>query len=116
MADKTTVATKDDFHLERSHFLDAFAALEEALLANPAAAKAEPLADQLKDLRSVRNDLVHAQLRFVQMDGELQAIVINAQNLSRPARPARILFLKDFKALKTKISQARSASTKATCV
>lgn len=115
MPDEKTAATKDDFHLERSRFLDAFAALEEALLANPAAAKAEPLADQLKDLRMVRNDLVHAQLRFVQLDGELQAIVINAQNLSRPARPARILFLKDFKALKSKIGQVRTASAKSAC-
>lgn len=99
--------TKDDFHRERSRFLDAFAGLEEALLAVPDAPQDKRVLEQLKSLRQVRNDLVHSQLRFTQFDGKLHAIVINAQDSAKTAKPCRIVTLDDFKALASEIGHVK---------
>jgi hypothetical protein len=98
---------KDDFHRERSRFLDAFASLEEAMVDSLQATNDEKLAERLKGLRQIRNDLVHSQLRFVQLEGQLQAIAINAQDISSVARPARLLKLEDFRNLCCKIGKVR---------
>jgi len=112
MADTKPSPSKDDFHRERSRFLDAFAELEEALLANPGAAKDKQMSNQLQELKAVRNDLVHSHLRFVQLEGELQAVAVNAQQANQPARSARILLLSDFAKLKGKIAQVKAHSAK----
>ncbi|GAA4769242.1 hypothetical protein [Novosphingobium ginsenosidimutans] len=100
-------ATKDAFHTERSRFLDAFAALEEALGRSATLSKTDALAKEITALRAIRNDLVHSQLRFVQLEGQLQALAVNAQNVDASARPARILRIADFKLLSCEIEQVR---------
>lgn len=107
MNDGQEKAGKDDFHRERSRFLDAFASLEEVLLGSPANLKDEALLKQLKALRLVRNDLVHSQLRFVQLEGQLQAIAINAQDAAAVAKPGRVVKIADFRALCTQIADVK---------
>lgn len=97
--------TKDDFHLQRSRLPDAFAALEEALL-SPAHID-EVLAKEIKALRAIRNDLVHAQLKFVQLEGELQCIVVNSQNAATPARWARLVKIEDLKTVSGELCRIR---------
>jgi hypothetical protein len=105
MSETPTKLAKDDFHRERSKFLDAFAGLEEALLRSPAASSDADLSKQLKALRSIRNDLVHSQLRFVQLDGQLQAVAINAEQATSVAKPGRVLNLGDFSTLRAQVTQ-----------
>lgn len=88
--------SKDDFHIERSRFLDAFAALEEALTRLNGTLADDRILKEIKGLRLIRNDLVHAQLRLVQMEGELQAFVINSHVAAIHARQARLLKMHDF--------------------
>jgi hypothetical protein len=107
MSDSQDKAGKDDFHRERSRFLDAFASLEEVLLGSPANLKDESLAKQIKALRLVRNDLVHSQLRFVQLEGQLQAIAINAQDAATIAKLGRVVRIGDFRALCSQISEVK---------
>jgi hypothetical protein len=97
---------KDDFHRERSRFLDAFAELEAAVASKPIPLS-DHLADLLKSLRAIRNDLVHSKLRFLVIDGTLQALVINPQGTAKVTRTARVVALDDFKALKSQIGQVR---------
>jgi hypothetical protein len=99
--------TKDDFHRERSRFIDAFAGLEEALLRIPKATIDKVLADELKALRAIRNDLVHSQLRFVQLEGQLQAIALNVQDSTNVARQGRLLRMEDFPLLAEQVNDAR---------
>lgn len=107
MPTATQPASKDDFHRERSRFIDAFAGLEESLLRVPKTSLEKALADELKALRAIRNDLVHSQLRFVQLDGQLQAISINVQELAGVARQGRVLKMSDFPQLAGKINDFR---------
>ena len=107
MTDALAKAGKEDFHRERSRFLDAFAGLEEVLLRLPSALKDKQLTDEIKSLRSVRNDLVHSQLRFVQLEGQLQAVAVNAQNSTDFARQGRLLRIDDFKMLSAQILKAQ---------
>jgi hypothetical protein len=100
-------SAKDNFHCERSRFLDAFAGLEEALARLPNAARDKRLADELKILRSIRNDLVHSQLRFVQLEGQLQALACNVQEISSVARQGRMFRLDDFNVLSAQINATR---------
>ena len=109
MTDVLAKAGKDDFHRERSRFLDAFAGLEEVLLRLPSAVKDKQLSDEIKSLRSVRNDLVHSQLRFVQLEGQLQAVAVNAQNSTDFARQGRLLRIDDFKELSVQILKAQKS-------
>jgi hypothetical protein len=98
---------KDDFHRERSRLLDCFAGLEETFVRFPKATKDKLLADELKNLRSIRNDLVHSQLRFVQLEGQLHAVAINVQDSTNVARQARLLKLGDFEVLAVQVNEAR---------
>ena len=107
MNDGQDKACKDDFHRERSRFLDAFASLEEVLLGLPVNRQDEVLLKQLKALRLVRNDLVHSQLRFVQLEGQLQAIAINAQDAAAVAKPGRLVKIGDFRALCAQIADVK---------
>ncbi len=109
MPPSETPPKKDDFHLERSRFLDAFAGLEEAIAVKPLPSQEKQLADLLKALKSVRNDLVHSHLRFAQIDGKLHAIAINTQESGRPARAARVVAIEDFKDLSSKIGLLKKA-------
>jgi hypothetical protein len=104
MTDALAKAGKEDFHRERSRFLDAFAGLEERL---PSTIKDKQLTDEIKSLRSVRNDLVHSQLRFVQLEGQLQAVAVNAQNSTDFARQGRLLRIDDFKMLSAQLLKAQ---------
>ena len=113
MAETQTIATKDDFHRERSRFLDGYAELEAALSTNPSATKDKGLLKQLAELKAIRNDLVHSQLKFVQLEGELQAVVVNTEHVGQPARSARILLLSDFTRLKGKLGQVVARTGKA---
>ncbi len=65
----------------------------------------EKLKGQLATLRAIRNDLVHSHFRFVQLDGQLQAIAVNAQNSQDIARNGRLLRITDFKTLNSQIGQ-----------
>lgn len=65
------------------------------------------IAELLKALKSIRNDLVHSQLRFAPVDGKLHAIVINAQDAAKTARPGRVVALEDFKVLNSQIAEVR---------
>ena len=103
-----SITTKDDFHRERSHFLDAFASLEELLLRLPKASHDKLLAEELKDLRAIRNDLVHSQSRFVQVDGQLNALFVNALFHDNAARQARLVKFSDFETLSVRIQKTRS--------
>ena len=96
--------SKDDFHKERSRFLDAFAALEEAIANH---SPDQTLSKELKALQMVRNDLVHARLRFANVDGQLHAIVVNVRDEAGPARPARLVKLDDFKQLSADLSSMK---------
>lgn len=107
MSGATKTCTKDDFHRERSRFLDAFAALEEVMMGKPPVPSDKHHADLLKSLRAIRNDLVHSQLRFSPIDGKLHAIVINPQSGANVARPSRVVALDDFKVLSSQIGQVR---------
>jgi hypothetical protein len=107
MADSKPTATKDDFHRERSRFIDAFARLEEALFRMPKAAADKQLSEQLKVLRSIRNDLVHSQMRFIALEGQLHALALNVQDMTDVARQGRLLRLEDFFVLANKIEEAR---------
>ena len=100
---------KDDFHLERSRFLDAFADLEEVMAVKPLPPQDKQLAELLKALKSVRNDLVHSHLRFGPLDGKLHAIAINTQQSGKTARAARVVAIEDFKDLSSKIGQLKKA-------
>ena len=114
MAVIKALSTKDDFHRERSRFIDAFAGLEEVLQHVPKTGMAKQLVDEIKALRSIRNDLVHSQLRFVQIDGQLQAIALNVQETMAVARQARLVKFEDFSALASQIESAkRKVSTAA---
>lgn len=106
MTDAITNARKDDFHRERSRFLDAFAGLEEAILRSGMAKDAK-LKDALKALRAVRNDLVHSQFRFVQLEGQLHAVAVNSQEVCEVARQGRLLKIGDFELLQTEICKAK---------
>lgn len=101
--------SKDDFHRERSRFLDAFAGLEEALHGKPISGADKLTADLLKSLRAIRNDLVHSQLRFTALDGKLHAIVINTGDVGKVARPSRVVALDDFKILASQIGHLKKA-------
>ncbi|MFM6832251.1 MAG: hypothetical protein ACKOVA_18200 [Novosphingobium sp.] len=105
--------TKDDFHRERSRFLDAFASLEELLLRLPKATKDKALEEELKKLRAIRNDLVHSQFRFVQFDGRLHALTVNAMACRDVARAARLLKLDDFGELARLIDKTKQGFEKA---
>ena len=107
MSDAQDKAGKDDFHKERSRFLDAFATLEEALQKSPTAQKDQELSKQIKALQQVRNDLVHSQLRFAQIDGKLHAIAINTKEVLAVAKQGRLFKIDDFEELRSKIGQAR---------
>ena len=109
MPDVTVKAGKDDFHRERSRFLDAFAGLEEVMLHLPVAVKDKQLAEEIKALRMVRNDIVLSQLRFVNLEGQLQAVAVNAQNSANPARQGRLLRIDDFKELSAQILKAQKS-------
>ena len=109
MAEVPKTCTKDDFHRERSRFLDAFAALEEAMMGKPAVPADKRAAEQLKSLRAIRNDLVHSQLRVLVVDGALHAVLINPQSGTRVARPARVVALDDLKTLGSQIGHVRKA-------
>jgi len=100
---------KDDFHRERSRFLDAFAEIEEAMYGKPITGANKSTADLLKTLRAIRNDLVHSQLRFSQLEGKLEAIVINTGDAGKGARPSRVVALDDFKVLCRQIGQVKNA-------
>ncbi len=76
-------------------------------MANKADPTDKRVTDLLKSLREIRNDLVHSQLRFATLDGELKAVVINAQLLGKIAKPARIFALKDFQVLSARIGQVK---------
>ncbi len=106
MSDAPAPSPKDDFHRERSRFIDAFAGLEEALLRLPKASVDKALTDELKALRAIRNDLVHSRLRFVQFEGQLQAIVLNVQESTSVARQGRLLRMADFPLLSDQIKTA----------
>jgi hypothetical protein len=99
--------TKDAFHIERSHFLDGFAALEETLQRLGSSVSDDRLLKEIKALRLIRNDVVHAQLRFVQLEGQLQAIAINSQNAFDRARPARVLKVEDIKSLTGELARLK---------
>jgi hypothetical protein len=100
MADtKQSQSGKDDLHRERSRFLDAFAGLEETLNQIPEALSDDQLLKEVKELRLIRNDLVHSQLKFAAIGGALHAIAINSQHAGKLAPPARLIQLKDFQAL-----------------
>lgn len=99
--------TKDDFHRERSKFLDAFAALEEAMIGHSPNLTDKRLAELLKSLRAIRNDLVHSQLRVVPIEGKLHAVLLNPQNCGAIARQGRVVALDDFKALCSQLGQVR---------
>lgn len=107
MAEPKSTATKDDFHRERSRFIDAFAGLEEVLMRLPKAPTDKHLADQLKTLRAIRNDLVHSQLRFIPLEGQLQALALNVQDSGDVARHGRLLKLDDFTVLISRIEETR---------
>ena len=107
MNDGQDKACKDDFHRERSRCLDAFASLEEVLLGLPVNRQDEVLLKQLKALRLDRNDLVHSQLRVVQLEGQLQAIAINAQDAAAVAKPGRLVKIGDFRALCAQIADVK---------
>jgi hypothetical protein len=110
VSDTPAKAAKDDFHRERSHFLDAFAALEETLLHVPGAIDDQRLADEIKSLRQVRNDLVHSQLRFVQLEGQLQAVAVNAQDSAKLARQGRLIRFDDLKSLSAQVRKAQQSA------
>mgnify|MGYP000291770336 CR=1 FL=1 len=101
--------SKDDFHRERSRFLDAFAGLEEALHSKPISGADKSTAELLKTLRAIRNDLVHSQMRFTPLDGKLHAVVINTENVGKVARQSRVVALDDFKVLGSQIGQVKKA-------
>jgi len=103
--------TKDDFHRERSRFIDAFAGLKEAMLRLPKASVDKALSDELKILKTIRNDLVHSQLRFVQLEGQLHAIALNVQESACVARQGRLLKMEDFPLLASQISEFRRKVT-----
>ena len=107
MADAQPKAVKDDFHRERSRFLDAFAGLEETLQLLPSALRDKQVDEAIKALRSIRNDVVHSQLRFVVMEGQLHAFAINTQEFGKVARQARLLRIQDFKQLSEQILKAQ---------
>lgn len=107
MPDAASKIGKDDFHRERSRFIDTFAGLEEVLLRLPKASMDKELAEELKALRAIRNDLVHSQLRFVQLDGQLQAIALNVQDSAAAARQGRLLRIEDFPLLARQVKEAR---------
>lgn len=109
MTDAAAPCNKDDFHRERSRFLDAFAILEETMVGKTLPATDKKAADLFKALKVVRNDLVHSQLRFAQIDGKLHAIAINSQESGKPARASRVIALDDFKSLKSEIGKVRKA-------
>jgi hypothetical protein len=111
MTDKTPrkTAPKDAFRLERSNFLDAFAALEENLHRSDTALVDERLLNELLALRRIRNDVVHSTLKFIQFDGELHAIVINAQDAHARARPARLLKSNDLTKLAEQLKRLNKA-------
>ena len=67
------------------------------------------LAELLKLLKSIRNDLVHSHLRFAPIDGKLHAIAINTQESGKAARAARVVAIEDFKDLSSKIGKLRKA-------
>ena len=104
-----TKKSKDDFHRERSRFLDAFAALEEALADRSLPPEDSQTANLLKALRGIRNDLVHSQLRFANIDGELQAVVINVQDMKKAARPSRLGAFGDFQKVGSQLGLVRKA-------
>lgn len=110
MPDEPLKITKDDFHRERGRFIDAFAGLEEAILPVPKASIDKQLAEEIKILRAIRNDLVHSQFRFVQLEGRLQVIAANVQDKPTAARQVRLLKIEDFPVLTTQISEARRKS------
>lgn len=112
MSNAASPNTKDDFHRERSRFIDAFAGLEEALLRIPKASLDKLLADELKALRSIRNDLVHSQLRFIVLEGQLQAIALNVQDSTSVARQGRLLRMEDFPLLAEQVKVARQKVAK----
>lgn len=105
MTGTSPTITTDDFHRERSRFIDVFAGLEEAILRLPKASVDKALADELKALRAIRNDLVHSQLRFVQLEGQLHAIALNVQESGSVARQGRLLKMTDFPQLASQISE-----------
>lgn len=107
MTDAPSRTAKDDFHRERSRFIDAFAGLEEAMLRVPKSKLDKPLTDQLTALRAIRNDLVHSQLRFVQLEGQLQAFALNVQDAADVARQGRLLKIDDFPQLAARIEDLR---------
>jgi hypothetical protein len=107
MPTKADQAGKDDFHRERSRFLDAFAALEEALSRAPNGTKDKQLAEVIKSLKTIRNDLVHSQLRFVQLEGQLHAVCINVQASDTVARPCRLVRIDDFSKIAAQINTAK---------
>ena len=96
---------KDAFHLERSRFLDAFAALEEAMSRIQANQTDGELGKQIKALRLIRNDIVHTQLKFVQLDGQLHVLAVNSQHATDRARAARLIKLNDLQSLSSELNQ-----------
>lgn len=76
-------------------------------MATKAAPAEKRITDLLKSLREIRNDLVHSQLRFAAIDGELKAIAINVQHSGKIARPARVFALTDFNGLSARIGEVK---------
>ena len=109
LAEPPPKPTKNDYHVERSRFLDAFALLEETLNRMPAPATDE-LLKEIRALRLIRNDLVHSQLKFVSLEGQLQAIVINSKEADSPARAARLLKLADFQPLLSQLDRLKKTA------
>ena len=66
------------------------------------------LATRIKELRSIRNDIVHTQLKFVQIGGELQALALNSQQAAELAPVARLLKLEHLATLRSELSSLKT--------
>ncbi len=99
--------TSDDFHIGRSRFLDAFAAVESAEFSD------DTLNQKVREIRLIRNDLVHAELKFISWEGRRHAIVRNSQSAGTHAPQVRLLAIEDLNWLIAQTSQLKAQMKKA---